>query len=137
LNEAIDAWVCVFPLLQLLALADVQLDKATLKVGGDNGLAELLAALEDTLQNNEFLLNFEQLNIAMWCLTKNRESMAHAARACAGSFERILKSNSTIPPLPVLETILAKPPAGELLSTLFQMLSTLFETLAYRSLAKY
>jgi hypothetical protein len=92
----------------------VQLDKATQKVGWDNGLAELLAALEDTLQNNEFLLKFEQLNIAMWSLTKNRESMAHAARACAGSFERILKSNSAIPPLLTLEAILAKAPAGKL-----------------------
>jgi hypothetical protein len=98
-----------------MAGLQLQLDKATQKVGGETGLAGLLAALEETLQNNEFLLKFEQLDVAMSALAKNRESMAHAARACAGSFERILKSSCTIPPLPTLETVLSKPPAGALL----------------------
>ena len=95
-----------------LTRARLQLDKATQRAGSDTDLTELLSALEDTIKNNEFLLKFDQLEIALSALAKNRESTAHAARACAASFDRIIKAHSTVPPLPALEAVLSKPPSG-------------------------
>ena len=96
----------------------MQLDKATAQAGEASKLDELLSALEETMAVNDFLLNFDQLEAAISALTKNRVSTAHAAKACAAIFDRILKLNTTIPSATALQEVLDKPPAGALLVAL-------------------
>jgi hypothetical protein len=92
--------------------ACLQLDKAASRAASDSKLAELLAAVEETISVNEFLLKFDALEIAITSIGRNRESMAHAAESLAGVFDRIIKANTTIPTAAVLEEVLQKPPAG-------------------------
>lgn len=90
----------------------MQLDRAATRAATDTKLAELLAAVEETTQVNQFLLQFDNMEIAVKSLATNRESMAHAADALARVFDRIIKANTTIPTAALLEQVLAKPPAG-------------------------
>jgi hypothetical protein len=90
----------------------LQLDKAASRAQTDTKLAELLAAVEETISVNEFLLQFDGLEIAMTSLGRNRQSMAHAAESLAGVFDRIIRTNTTIPTAATLEDVLSKAPAG-------------------------
>ena len=90
----------------------MQLDRTASRAATDTKLAELLAAVEETTQVNQFLLQFDSMEIAIASLAHNRESMAHAADALARVFDRIIKANTTIPTAALLEDVLAKSPAG-------------------------
>lgn len=94
------------------SLLFVQLDKATKQAGEASKLQDLLAALEETIQANEFLCRFDNLDMAVSSLAKNRVSSAHAAQVCAGMFDRMLKANTTIPNAAALQAVLEQPPAG-------------------------
>jgi hypothetical protein len=90
----------------------VQLDKATKQAGEASKLQDLVAALEETIQANAFLCRFDHLDTAISSLAKNRVSTAHAAQACAGMVDWMLKANTTIPNAAALQGVLEQPPAG-------------------------